>query len=136
MRGVRPCFASSSVKIFRIAAEPAADPGFGHALCVSNGYALVLEGEITRRGGAAVEMLMKPHVRGNDQRADLPIIAARLIAFRPHRRIAPARENDDVGTRAVRVPLLVGADRKLRDVAVHGAFGHVEPGMSAAGGRL
>ena len=38
--------------------------------------------------------------------------------------------------RAVAVPLLVGADRELRDVAVHRALGHVEADVAAAGTAL
>ncbi len=38
--------------------------------------------------------------------------------------------------RPVRVALLVGADRELRDVAVHRALGHVEADMAAAGAAL
>src|SRR6516165_3101201 len=40
--------------------------------------------EIARRRAAGVEVLMKPHIGWHDQRADLPIVALRLPAFRPH----------------------------------------------------
>src|SRR5205807_1230420 len=60
-----------------VAAETPADPGLGHALCVADGDALVLEGEVPRRGGAGVEVLVEPHVRRHDQRADLPIVLLR-----------------------------------------------------------
>src|SRR5690349_21627648 len=41
-----------------------------------------------------------------------------------------------MGARAVAVRLLVGADRKLRNVAVHRALGHVEADMAATGSAL
>src|SRR5919204_2296797 len=74
-----------------ITTETPADPGLGHALGIADGDALVLEGEIARRGGAGVEVLVEPHVRRHDQRADLPIVTLRRIALRPHQRVALAR---------------------------------------------
>src|SRR4029079_3738355 len=46
-----------------VAAEPLADPRLRHALRITDGDALVLEGEIARGRRAGVEMLMQPHVR-------------------------------------------------------------------------
>src|SRR5690348_14600647 len=46
-----------------VAAEALADPRLRHALRVADCNALVLEGEIARRRGASIEMLVQPHVR-------------------------------------------------------------------------
>jgi hypothetical protein len=62
-----------------VAPDAAADPGLRHALGVADRHHLMLEGEIVRRRGAGVEMLMQPHVGRHDQRADLPLVAARRI---------------------------------------------------------
>src|SRR5262244_1193961 len=61
-----------------IAAEPAADPAHHHALRIA--LRAELEGEIARRRRASVEMLVQPHIGRHDQRAGLPLIAARLLA--------------------------------------------------------
>ena len=119
-----------------VAAVPLADPGLRHALRVADRDALVLEGEIARRRRAGVEVLMQPHVRRHDHGADLPLVVARLVALRPHQRIAFAGEDDDMRARSVRVRLLVGADRELRDVAVERALGEVEADVAAAGAAL
>ena len=42
----------------------------------------------------------------------------------------------DVRARAVRMRLLVGADRELRDMAVHAALGHAEADMPATRAAL
>ena len=115
---------------------PPADPGLRHALRVSDRDALVLEGEIARRRRAGVEVLVQPHVRRHDHGADLPLVVARLVALRPHQRIALAGEDDDVGARPVRVRLLVGADRELGDMAVERGLGEVEADVAAAGAAL
>ncbi len=73
---------------------------------------------------------------GTIERADLPFEALRLLALRPHQRIAFAGKDDDVRARAVGVRLLVGADGELRDVAGDGAARHVEADMAAAGAAL
>jgi hypothetical protein len=116
-----------------VAAKPLADPGLRHALGIADRDALVLEGEIARRCGAGVEMLMEPHVRRHDHGADLPLVIARLVAFRPHQRIAFAGQDDHMGAGTVGVRLLVGTDRELRDVAVERALGEVEADVAAAG---
>ena len=79
---------------------------------------------------------MQPHVRRHDHGADLPLVVARLVALRPHQRIAFAGQDDDVRARPVGVRLLVGADRELRDVAVERALGEVEADVAAAGAAL
>src|SRR5215204_7767352 len=96
----------------------------------------MLEGEVARRHRPGIEMLVEPGVGRDDQRAVLPIIAPRLLAFRPHQRIALAREYDDMGAGTVRVRLLVGADRELRDVARDRTLRHIEADMAAAGTAL
>src|SRR5262249_31674301 len=60
-----------------VAASAPADPSLRHALRVTDGDALMLEREVTRRRRASVEMLMKPHIGRLDQRADLPFVALR-----------------------------------------------------------
>ena len=80
---------------------------FGTPCALRIDDALVLEGEVARRRGAGVEVLVEPHVRRHDQRADLPLVALRLLALRPHQRIALAGQDDDVRARAVaRAPFL------------------------------
>ncbi len=81
-------------------------------------------------------MLVEPGVGRNDERSDLPVVAARRLALRPHQGIALAREHDDVGAGPVRMRLLVGADRELGDVARDRAARHVEADMAAAGAAL
>src|SRR4029453_13659371 len=76
---------------------------------------------------------MKAGLRENNQWAGLPVEAARLLALWPHQRITLAREDDDVGARAVRMRLLVGADGELRDVAGDRSARHVEADVAAAG---
>ena len=119
-----------------VAAEPLADPGLRHALGVADRDALVLEGEIARRRCAGVEVLVQPHVRRHDHGADLPLVVARLVALRPHQRIAFAGQDDHMCAGPVGVRLLVGADRELRDVAVERALGEVEADVAAAGAAL
>ena len=96
----------------------------------------MLEREIARRRLAGIEVLVEPHIRRDDERADLPVVALGLLAFRPHQRIALAGQDDNVGARPVRMALLVGADRELRDVPVHRALGHGEADVPAARAAL
>ena len=79
---------------------------------------------------------MVPGIGRHDQRAVFPFVALGLVALRPHQRIAFAREHDHVGARPVRVRLLVGRHRELRDVARDRAARHVEADVAAAGAAL
>ena len=90
-----------------VAADPPADPGLRDALRVADRDDLVLEGEVARRGVAGVEVLVEPHVRRNDQRSGLPVVAPRLLALGPHQAEALPAQHDHVGAGAVPVPLLV-----------------------------
>ncbi len=119
-----------------VPADAAADPGLGHALGVAHGDAFGLEGEVARRGRAGVEVLVEPHVGRDDQRALAPVVALRLLAFGPHEAESLAAHHDHERPRPMRVRLLVGADGKLRDVAVHRAAGHGEANMAPSRAAL
>ena len=116
-----------------IAADPCRDPGLGHALRVTNCYAFVLESEIAGRRGTSIEMLVPPHVGRHDHGADFPWVIVRFFPVGPHQRIALARQYDDMRARPMAVALFVGADRELRDMRVHRAFGEVEADVPSAG---
>src|SRR5207249_2969162 len=77
----------------------------------------IFERQIARRRLADVEMLMIDRVRRHDHGADLPVVAHRLLpAVRPHQRVALAAQDDHMRAGRMRMRLLVGRDRKLRDV--------------------
>src|SRR6476660_4282061 len=80
------------------------------------------QGQITRRFGAGIQMLMEPLIRRHNNAAGFPIDALHRLPFRPQNRVALPREDNDVRTRTVPVPFLVGSDGKLRDVRAHGIF--------------
>ncbi len=59
-----------------------------------------------------------------------------LVGVEPQERIAVAGDAHHVEAGAVAVALLVGADRHLRDVGVHGAVGEHEHDVGAAGAAV
>ena len=115
-----------------VAAEPFANPRLRHALRVAQRDGFRLKRQIACRRRAGVEVLVVPKVGGDDHRALLPIVALRLFALGPHQTEAFATHDDDVGTRPVGVRFFVGANWKLRDVAIHAALGHREANMATA----
>ena len=67
----------------------------------------------------------------------LPIDALEvLLALVPEQRIAVAGDREDVEVGAVAMGFLVGADRHLRRVRMHGAVGQDEHHVRAAGSAL
>src|SRR5262249_28847802 len=114
--------------------QPPADPRHWNALRIARRG--MLEREITRRRRTRVEVLVEPRVGRHDHRSDLPVVAVRRVAFRPHQGVALAAEHDDMRARSVRVRFLVGADGELRNVARNGAPRHIEPDVTAAGSAL
>ena len=115
-----------------VAAEALGDPRLRHALRVADRHAFGLEREIARGRRAGIEVLVVPHVRRHDHRAFAPVVALRLAALWPHQAEAFAREHDDVRARPMGVRLLIGANRELRDVAIHRPLRHREARMPAA----
>ena len=93
--------------------------------------------EIARRIGRGVEVLVEHLVGRREHDAVLPVDAHQILgALVPEQRIAVAGDGEDVEVGAVAVGLLVGADRHLRDVGVHGAVGEHEHHVGAAGAAL
>src|SRR5688500_2397296 len=100
-----------------VSAQAPADPGLGNALGIADRDALGLEREVARRRGAGIEVLVEPEVRRHDHGAFAPVVALGRLALGPHQAEALSAENDHVRARPMRMGLLVGADRELRDVA-------------------
>ncbi len=78
-------------------------------------------------------MLVEPHVRRHDQRTGAPFIATGLLILRPHQAVPRAGEDDDMGSGAMAMGLLVCSHREFRDVAVHRPARHGKSGMTASG---
>ncbi len=76
-------------------------------------------------------MLVEPHVGRRDERAFAPLVALRLLALGPHEAEPLAAHHDHVRAGTVGMGFLVGAHRKLRDVAGHRAPRHVEADVAA-----
>ena len=95
------------------------------------------DGEIARRIGRRVEVLVK-HLVGRREHPAMPPVDAHeiLVALVPQQRVAVPGHGKDVEVGAVPVRLLVGADRHLRGVRVHGAVGENEHHAGAAGAAL
>ena len=119
-----------------VAAQAPADPRLGHALRIADRHALGLERQVARRRRPGIEVLVEPEVWRHDHRALAPVVALRLLALGPHQAEALAAQDDDMRPGAMGMGLLVGADRELRNVAVHRAFRHAEARMPAAGAAL
>src|SRR6185312_16516069 len=108
------------------------DAGVGAALVIELeelvAPAVPAQRQIAGAGGAAVEMLVEPLVGRHHDAARIPIDPPLvvLLHLRPQHRIALARQDDDMRPRPVLVALLVGADRKFRDMRAHGVAGEVE----------
>ena len=93
--------------------------------------------EIARGIGRRVEVLVEHLVGRREHHAVLPVDALEvLLALVPEQRIAVAGDREDVEIGAVAMGLLVGADRHLRGVRVHGAVGQDEHHVRAAGAAL
>src|SRR5262245_16481923 len=99
--------------VYLIAADTPGNPRLRHALGIANRHAFGLERQIPRRSRAGVEMLMEPGIWRHDHRPFFPLVAPRLLAFRPHQRITLAAHDDDVRARTVRMRLLVAPDAEL-----------------------
>src|SRR4051812_36011419 len=61
------------------------------------------ERKVARRLGSRIKMLMKPLIWRDNDTARFPGESFRLLAFRPHQRIAFAAQNDDMSARPVTV---------------------------------
>src|SRR5436190_19042530 len=93
----------------------------------------MFESQIPRRCWPGVEMLMERCIRRHDQSPDLPVIALRCAAFRPHQRVAFAAEYDHMSAGPMLVSFLICPDRELGDVTAERATRRVETDMAAAG---
>ena len=91
------------------------------------------DGEVARRIGRGVEMLVNHLVGRREHPAVLPVDAHEiLLAFIPQKREPMPRHRENVEVRAVPMRLLVGADRHLRGVRMHGAVRQDEHHVGAA----
>src|SRR5262249_1895043 len=84
------------------------------------------DGEKEDRLGAAVEMLMEPHLRRHENAAARPFDSFHALALLPHERIAMAADYQDVDAGAVAMRLLIGADAPKRHVRFDGVVDHAE----------
>ena len=95
------------------------------------------DGEVARGIGCRIEVLVEHLVRRREHPAMFPIDAHEVLcALVPQQRETVAGDGEDVKVGTVAVRLLVGADRHLRGVRVHGAVGEHEHHVRAAGAAL
>src|SRR5262245_54252231 len=78
------------------------------------------DGDIARRTGAGAEMLVEHVVGRREAHAMAPVDALEIaVALVPEQRVPRAVDEEDVQAGPVPVPLLVRADRHLRDMRAH-----------------
>src|SRR5260221_6865384 len=82
-----------------VTADTFADPGLGNTLRIAYRHYLMFEGEIPRRCGAGVEMLMEPHIRRDDHRPQFPVVSLRLAALPAHQAVNLNPQDDELRNR-------------------------------------
>src|ERR1041385_2106308 len=90
------------------------------------------DGEKEDRLGAAVEVLMEPHLRRHEDASRPPFDALHGLAFLPHERIAVPPDDEHVNAGAMAMRLLVRTDAPERDVRFDRVVDHAKDGAFRA----
>src|SRR5262249_17807706 len=101
------------------------------------------DGEKANRLGAAIEVLMEPHLRRHEDAARPPFDALHGPAFLPHERVAVTSDDEHMNAGSMAMRLLVRADAPQRDMRFDSVVHHAEyralraaAAVEAAGIRL